>query len=305
MEQELKTSIDKLSRDLRIAAKSLTTDEARYLVDQYYVIQRNRIRARNQAKAMAKTNEPVALVNWLDEQMTTLEGQIKVSLDVYSQNHPIGEWMRSQVGIGPVIAAGLLSHIDIEKAPTVGHIYSFAGLSPHSVWNKGQRRPWNARLKTLCWKLGESFVKVSRNEKAFYGKLYLESRENLIERNKAGEFAEQCREILANKKIGKDTEAYLWYAGYLTSSDLATYYDLPAAKRLGYVKAVTKTLDQGTKMLPPAHVFARAKRWTVKIFLSHLHEVWFEQHFQRPAPEPYVITHLGHVHKIRRPNHKK
>ena len=37
-------------------------------------------------------------------------------------------------GIGPVIAAGLLANIDIKQAPTVGHIWRFAGLDPTNKW---------------------------------------------------------------------------------------------------------------------------------------------------------------------------
>ena len=47
----------------------------------------------------------------------------------------------------------------------------------------------------------------------------------------------------------------------------------------------------------------RARRKAVKLFLSHLHEVWFYIHTggQR-APRPYAIEHLGHAHYIEVPN---
>lgn len=53
-------------------------------------------------------------------------------------------------GIGPVISAGLLAHIDIHRAVTVGHIWRFAGLDPSVKWLKKTKRPWNAGLKVLC-----------------------------------------------------------------------------------------------------------------------------------------------------------
>ena len=49
-----------------------------------------------------------------------------------------------------------------------------AGLDPTVTWGKGERRPWNAELKVLCWKLGDSFVKVSNKEGALYGRIYRE-----------------------------------------------------------------------------------------------------------------------------------
>lgn len=267
--------IERLSRDLRIASKTLSDKEARFLVDGYYIIQENRIRADAQIRSMSVDGEPIAILDWTARQMRTLENQIKGALDKYSASHPIGEWLRAQKGIGPVLASGLLAHIDIERCPTVGHIYSFAGLVPGVKWEKGKKRPWNASLKTLCWKIGESFVKFSNHDDALYGKIYAESKEYLVKRNEAGEFAEDARRILESLNFSKSTVSYKYYAGIMP--------------------------NQTVPMLPPAHIHARAKRRAVKIFLSHFHQVWYEQHFGRPAPEIYPIAYMGHVHKIEPP----
>src|SRR5258708_8365225 len=55
-------------------------------------------------------------------------------------------------------------------------------------------------------------------------------------------------------------------------------------------------------MLRPAHIHARARRYAVRMFLSHLHQVWYEIEYGRPAPRPYAVEHLGHVHVIKPPN---
>ena len=99
------------------------------------------------------------VLRWLEGNAETLENSIKSALDKYSASHAVGAWARSVVGVGPVICAGLLAHIDITKAPTAGHIWNYAGLNPSVSWEKGQKRPWNAALKTLCWKLGEEAVR--------------------------------------------------------------------------------------------------------------------------------------------------
>jgi hypothetical protein len=177
--------------------------------------------------------------------------------------------MLSIVGIGPVIAAGMLAHIDITKAPTVGHIWRFAGLDPTLKWEKGQKRPWNAELKTLCWKLGESFVKSSGHEASFYGPIYATRKKLETERNEAGAFAEQAAAALAAKRYRADTVARQAYE---------------AGK------------------LPPARIHLRATRYAVKLFLSHLHHVWYEVEFRMPPPKPFVISHMGHVDYIPPPN---
>tara|TARA_R110002020_G_scaffold88008_1_gene216505 strand:+ start:2787 stop:3593 length:807 start_codon:yes stop_codon:yes gene_type:complete len=258
--------IQKLAADIKKAAIEFTETEARFLVDAYYQRQDERIRAESQVRSME--NEPHAILDWLGVQSFALENQLKGVLDVYSSNHPIGRRIRTVVGVGPVIAAGMLAHIDITKADTAGAIWRFAGQDPTLEWKKGQKRPFNAHLKTLCWKLGESFVKVSSHKDDFYGKIYKERKEVEIIKNENMEFKEQAKEKLEKYNIGKTTDAYKAYS---------------------------------SGKLPPAHIHARAKRYAVKIFLSHLHEVWYEHHYGKPAPVPYVFAHAGHTHKIECP----
>ena len=260
--------IQRLTKDLKTASIRLSDDEARFLVDSYYQMQDDRKRSDNQVRSMSDSTEPCDVLMWLADQSRALENQVKRALDAYSGAHPVGHWARAQSGIGPVIAAGLLAHIDIHKAPTAGHIWNFAGLNPGLEWNKGEKRPWNADLKTLCWKVGESFVKVSGKPDAFYGQVYVERKQLEIRRNENMEFADQAADVLKKKRIGKDTKAY-------------------------------KSYSKGK--LPDAHIHARAKRFAVKLFLSHLHHVWHVHEFDTEPPVPYAIAHLGHAHYIKPP----
>jgi hypothetical protein len=268
---ELNT-IERIGRDIIKSAETLSDDEARYLVDAYYIMQDDRKRAYNQCRAVEqKADESHSasdnkIIQWLAAQSEILENQIKRALDKYTESHPMGSWMRKIVGIGPVISAGLLAHIDIEKAPTVGHIWRYAGLDPTVKWEKGQRRPWNATLKTLCWKAGQSFMKFSGRYDCYYGQVYRKRKEFEIERNDRGDNKEVASEII--KKVGKTTEAY-------------------------------KHLMEGK--LPPGQIDARARRYAVKLFLSHMHGEWYFRHFGVEAPLPYPIALLGHAHFIDRP----
>jgi hypothetical protein len=266
-ESAIRVPVRKLGRDMGNAASTLTATEARYLVDSYYGMQDGRIRANNQIRALTASGEPHESIAWLSTESRVLEESVKRALDSYSANHPVGKRMRTVTGVGPVISAGLLAHIDITRAPTAGAIWRYAGLDPTSEWKKGQKRPHNASLKTLCWKLGESFVKVCNNKDAVYGKLYQERKEAEIVQNEAGAFADQAAAKLEKFNIGKTTDAYKAYS---------------------------------VGKLPPAHIHARAKRVAVKMFLSHLHEVWYEIEFGKKAPVPYVFEFADkeHVHKI-------
>ena len=228
--------VQRLSRDLAQAAATLGRDEARYLVDLYYEVQRYRISAKLQERTLGESAEPHAVLAFFGNEMWTIERQIHRALDNWSDEDELGLWAKSQVGIGPVIASGLLAHIDIAKAPTVGHIWSFAGLNPTVEWNKGEKRPWNADLKVLTWKAGESFVKNSTREGCYYGHIYAERKQRELQRNDAGEFAGQAAQALERKRYRSDTKAKAHYE---------------AGK------------------LPPAHIHARARRYAVKLFLFY------------------------------------
>lgn len=261
--------IQVLTRDLKAAAATLTATEARYLVDYYYTMQENRKRADNQVRALGEAVEPHSIILWLATNTDTLERNIRSALLSYSTHNPVGAWAMSIRGIGPVIAAGLLAHIDITKAPTVGHIWRFAGLDPTVKWAKGQKRPWNAQLKTLCWKIGESFVKQSGNMDSLYSRVYKERKQLETELNEAGAFKDQAAISLQTRNFSRDTVARKYY-------------------------------EEGK--LPPARIHLRAQRYTVKLFLAHLHCVWYYVEYNRLPPKPYVLEHLGHAHFIFPPN---
>ena len=255
-------AIARMTKDIREGMMTLSDKEARFLVDYYYICQEDRKRATNQERALQDGEEPSLVVTWLAKQSRVLENQVKAALDIYTQSHQMGSYMRSVFGIGPVIAAGLLAHIDISKAPTVGHIWRFAGLDPTTVWGKGEKRPHNAKLKTICYHAGQSFMKFAAKENCYYGHLYRSRKEYEISRNDSGGNKDTAAKLLP--KFSKATESY-------------------------------KHLSSG--VLPPAQIDARSRRWAVKQFLSDMHAHWFKLHHGVDmAPAPYPISILKHAH---------
>ena len=259
--------LDNITDQVRQRASRMGAKEVRFLVDTYYQIQERRKSSANQERSLVKEGEPVALIDYFKGLDQYSEKKIRQMLQAYAEGKPEAAWAMSIRGIGPIISAGLAAHIDITQAPTVGHIWRFAGLDPTLVWDKGQRRPWNARLKTLCWKIGESFVKVKNHDEDVYGKLYDLRKRLEEERNEMGLFAEQAEAKV--KVVGKSTEAY-------------------------------KAYSKGK--LPPGHIHARAKRYATKLFLAHYHHVAYEIHYGEKPPKPYVVEHLGHAHYMSPPN---
>lgn len=329
VEDQESAPITYLRADLKRSAALMGVQEVRYLVDLYYQIQDYRKATDNQRRSM--TSEPTMVFMWTRDTMARMEADIKSVMDAYTSSDPMGQWSKSIVGIGPVLAAGLSANIDITKAPTVGHIWRFAGLDPTATWLGREkaaqvvktltptaghltddqiigiagiigrnpesllrqsryagpkkapltqptaasttaalaRRPWNAALKLLCWKIGDSFVKVSNHPNDVYGHYYRQRKDLETQRNLRGEYADKAREILDSKRIGKDTENY-------------------------------KHLTQGH--LSPGHIDARARRWAVKLFLAHWHETAYRLHYKTEPPAPYPIAILGHAHRIAAPS---
>ena len=259
--------MDRLPKEITEEMQVLTTNDARHLVDMYYSVQGYRIRAKNQLRGaeQERDDEPPLIVGWVFGHFASLEVRIRGALNTYAKSDPVGRWSLDVCGVGPVIAAGLLAHIDITKAPTVGHIWRFAGLDPTCKWEKKTKRPFNARLKVICWHAGESFVKVKNRDGDRYGAVYAERKALEEQRNAERAFADQAADILKTKKIGKDTIAYAHYS-------------------------------EGR--LPPAHIHARAKRYAVKLFLSHWHAEAYREHHGEEPPLPYPIARLNHAHAV-------
>ena len=256
------TGLAQARKDLRKASLDLGKDEIRYLVKSYYQVQEYRKAAASMARSLGKDEKPCELVSWLAESQQRIEEDIKISLDVYAMNDPTGAWALSQHGIGPVITAGLLAHIDITKAPTVGHIWSFGGFNPDMVWKKGERRPWNAELKQVYFKIGDSFVKTANSPKSIYGPIYKARKEVEIARNEAGEHAEVAAQTLKERRIGENETRKHYEAG----------------------------------RLPPGRLDFRARRVAIKLFLAHFHDVLMWNETGKRAPMPYAFAHMGHAH---------
>ena len=257
--------IDRILKTIRDTLKDyeLRDNEIAEAVELYYDAQELRIMHANKKR----TEPPSRLTNWFNRWLMSGEKTVLSKLTKWVERPEApaeAQWAYSQIGIGPVIAAGLAAHIDVAKANHVSSVWKFAGYAPGADRKvKGQKLPYNARLKTLCWKLGESFVKVSGKEGATYGKLYAQCKRDEVSRNENGLYGRQAAEELATKKIkDKETKAKL-----------------------------------STGKLTDGRLHARAKRRAVKIFLQHYWVIGREAR-GLPVTEPYAMAILGHSDKI-------
>jgi hypothetical protein len=360
-------SVERMKKDLREAAVTMSPQEARYLVDSYYQRQEDRIREDGRRRSMEDSGEPHAVLEHLARQSEILEDMIKGALDKYSLGAPVGQWMRSNKGVGPVIAAGFMANLSILKRDeesgallitTAGKFWSICGVNPALNADgkrvdrrvRGQKSNYNPSLKRLTWIVGECFKRQSDEDPdAHYRHIYSKRKALEIANNKAGLYADQCATSLLEKAFTEDTDARQWYDGSwarnpkLNPEFLTALMALPK-KKGGKTKAEIKeeVIDAASAdaeieedaeessaraakrlrgkfdpdalaeldakfpdrpMLPPARIDRRAARYAAKMFLAHLHEVWWKlEHGADNYPRPYAIEHLGHVDKYPPPN---
>lgn len=121
--------------------------------------------------------------------------------------------------------------------------------------------PYNTDLKKMMFIIGDLFIKNSGRGKSLYGKIYKDKKLEYIAKNEAGEYAERAAQELAEKNYDKNTPTY-------------------------------KRLIEGK--LSDAHINARARRYAVKLFISHVFEAMYYDQYHEEPPQTYIIAHGGH-----------
>ena len=176
-----------------------------------------------------------------------------------------GEWLSGLFGIGPVLTVGLLAHLDVTKAPHMSSFRKFAGIGGTLVWEKGQKRPHNAELKTLLWKVADSFVKFRNFEKSeLYGGVYDNWKGIYEQRNANGFYREKALAYLETHNIRNRMIRAIYAGGQYA----------------------------------PGHLDKMARRKAVSMFLGHLYEVMYYEQYGRHCQRDYVQDYLGHEDRV-------
>lgn len=170
--------------------------------------------------------------------------------------HPAWPWLSRVKGIGKENIAKVVGQIDIHKAPYVSCLYRYAG---YDVDKEGKGR------------------KRQKMEEGFNGTLRT-----------------MCYRV--GESLMKARGAY--YQFYLKAKE----QEVAKLTAQGYKIVPSRSLPSrnGKKYEPPGmisegHVHMRALRKMIKLFLSHLWQVWREAE-GLPAPKPYPISKLMHPH---------
>src|SRR4030095_2974554 len=203
--KEIRTLRRAFNKDFKESAKVIPTRQVKYLVGMYYTAQKMRIAVESKLRSLDEVPNAV-LVTFLD-MFEEVEKDLQSALDVYTANSEVGASFRRIKGVGPVLTAGWLAHVNVHIATNAAKIMSFGGYNPNMVWNKGEKRPYNADFKLVLSKMGRAFVFLS-NRNSFFGQKYNENKKLIQKRNEAGLFAERCAHLLKTRNYKKETSAY-------------------------------------------------------------------------------------------------
>lgn len=121
--------------------------------------------------------------------------------------------------------------------------------------------PYNIDLKVICWKIGQSFMKVSGKKESVYGQLYRERKEMESAKNQYGAYGDQIANALISKNWKKGTDTY-------------------------------KSYEEGK--LTDSHITARATRMATRVFLTHFFEAMYIYRYHEAPPQIFPIAHMGH-----------
>lgn len=204
-------------------------------------------------------------INYIQNNLNAVIDSIDSSMKPVATSTVVGKWAASQVGITHSLSAALGLHIDVNNLENVGALWRHAGLDPTQKNNSSAHSP---ELKSLCWKIGTNFADLAKEKDCFYGKLYLQDKTRRLDSNNKGEYSEKAEKIL---------------------QDLDPRFDNDKS-----------TLLEGK--LSEAQIDAQARRFAVKIFLSHYYAVSYQDIHGVPANRPTKITVDGKKQTLHIPN---
>lgn len=139
--------------------------------------QKGRIATSNRLSAIERGDDKTSDKGVLEELMRIQDGheqEIEALLKkaIKTEEDPVFMAVMSLRGIGPVLAARLLTEIDFTKCDTVSALWRYAGFGvvdgKRERLKKGEKAHFNRELKTTLWLIATSFLKSKSPYRAVY-----------------------------------------------------------------------------------------------------------------------------------------
>lgn len=331
----------------------MTDNLLRVIVDQRQQTQRDRIRFGNRLGALERgddegTEAQVALAEKWAKLFRGMEKEMNKDITELVRDHFFYPYLSSVDGVGPMLAAKIISQVDISRSPTRAALWRYAGYGvvdgKAERLKKGKKAHFNKGLKTSMFQVGDSFIKhqtrytdiyynhkqryqqreeqrlgdvldmKAKEDKAFrvvWGELFLVQQWAVITGfydkyfwSGASAWALELNEVLAGRSLAEAQQDEMFVAVWSELSkskrkEVADQFDNPNFWRplepwITIVKETIKPWRKEVALYPPIRRHRMAMRKMVKLFLSHLWEVWRTVEGMDTRP-PYPHEYLGHV----------
>lgn len=146
----------------------------RILVDLRQTIQKSRIQFSNRLSAIDRGTDSGdgALYERYHERFEAIEKALDKDIAALGSKEPIIDLMTEVRGVGPLLAAKVVSQIDIARPQSVSALWRYAGFGvvegKREKPVKGEKLHYNRTLKTACYLVASSFLKSNSPYRALY-----------------------------------------------------------------------------------------------------------------------------------------
>ena len=174
--------------------------------------QRHRIQMSNRIVAVEQERSTVdtTTIERYRQRFEELEKEVACEIAATVKEHEMWPWLDRVKGIGPGLAGCLVAHIDIERAETVSALWKYAGLGVSDGTadkpTKGQKLPYNAELKRICFLIGSSFMRAGSP----YRREYDEAKEHYQRQHP--DWTPKHVDMAARRKMVKLFLSHFWRA---------------------------------------------------------------------------------------------
>lgn len=296
------------SEDTEASERADTRPELTVLVLLRDQLQKIRIAEGNRsssAKALGEEDRAELHLGY-EKRLQELEDDITESVRVQVREHPAWPWLKDIRGVAETSAGLVLGYIDISRAEHVSSLWRYAGFGVVDGKRerpvKGVKLAYNARLKTMCWRLIDLQIKA----RGPYRKAYDDAKHTYITTRMEPEAA---RKVLAKMAatnneepiqderavVHEDTESHERAVVHkdTVEGERAEDYETPVRDERAMEGESPEDKERTYWTL--GHVEAAARRKAAKLFLSHLYVVWREAE-GLPTRSPWIEEHgEGHT----------
>jgi hypothetical protein len=175
-------------------------------------LQKSRVAFSNRLSAIERgddtvSNGTVRLLERWHKRFDDLESELDNDISEMIDGNELVECMTEVKGVGDILAAKVISMIDIQRADTVSALWRYAGYGvvngEREKPTKGEALHYNKRLKTTCYLIGSSFLRSNSPYRQIY-----DSSKEYYETNR--DWTKLHRHHAAMRKMIKVWLSHLW-----------------------------------------------------------------------------------------------